>query len=79
MAMLARLDPGNENAVGYMWGTTGSGYDAERVATLAPGVPADGWSLLYDPRVAAKLAPCGISIVDAPGEAVGSLLIYLGF
>lgn len=78
MAMLATEDPGNEHAVGYMWGTTGIGYDAAQLAKLAPGAPSDSWALLYDPKFASRLAPCGIFIEDAPSEAAATTLIYLG-
>ncbi|RWC48119.1 MAG: spermidine/putrescine ABC transporter substrate-binding protein PotF, partial [Mesorhizobium sp.] len=31
MARLAQYDPGNEYAVNYMWGTTGIGYNVDKV------------------------------------------------
>jgi putrescine transport system substrate-binding protein len=78
MALLASQDPGNQYAVGYMWGTTGIGYDGAKLRRLAPDAPTDSWSLLYDPRFASRLAPCGIFIEDAPSEAAATTLMYLG-
>jgi spermidine/putrescine-binding protein len=66
MSMLAGNDPGNRHAVGYMWGTTGIGYDARKVTALAPDAPPDSWRLVFDPAVARRLAACGIAFVDAP-------------
>jgi len=78
MAMLAISDPGNTYSVGYMWGTTGIGYDARKVATLAPDAPTDSWRLVFDPAVASKLAGCGIAFVDAPSEIIAVTLMSLG-
>lgn len=41
MAKLAQNDPGSLHAVGYMWGTTGIGYDARKVTALAPDAPSE--------------------------------------
>ncbi len=34
--------------------------------------------MFYDPNVIRKFQKCGISVLDAPGEVVGTVLIYLG-
>jgi len=78
MAMLAQNDPGNEHAVGYMWGTTGIGYDERKVMALAPDAPTDSWRLVFEPAVAKRLAPCGIAFVDAPSEILAVALMSLG-
>ena len=78
MAMLARNDPGNRHAIGYMWGTTGIGYDTRRVAALLPDAPTDSWRLVFDPAVAARLAACGIAFIDAPSEILAVTLLSLG-
>jgi putrescine transport system substrate-binding protein len=70
--------PGNEHAVGYMWRTTGIGYDARKVMALAPDAPTDSWRLVFDPAVAKRLAPCGIAFVDAPSEILAVALMSLG-
>jgi putrescine transport system substrate-binding protein len=71
-------DPGNRYAVNYMWGTTGLGYDAGKVAELAPGAPVDSWALLFDPVNAARLAQCGIYVLDTPDDVIPAALSYLG-
>jgi putrescine transport system substrate-binding protein len=78
MAKLARHDPGNRFAVGYEWGTTGIGYNATRLRELAPDAPTDSWRLIFDPTVVSRLAPCGVSIIEAPSEVIATVLAYLG-
>jgi putrescine transport system substrate-binding protein len=78
MRRMAVHDPGNLYAVPYMWSTTGLGYNVDLVrARLGANLP-DGWALLLDPRNAAKLQGCGISIIDSPLDVFESAIIYLG-
>jgi putrescine transport system substrate-binding protein len=75
----AKGDPGNEYAVPYLWGTTGIGYNVEKVkAALGPAAPVDSLALLFDPKNAAKLAPCGISLLDTAQEIFPAALAWLG-
>jgi putrescine transport system substrate-binding protein len=78
MALLATNDPGNLHGVGNMWGTTGIGYDARKVTALAPDAPTDSWRLVFDPKVAERLAKCGIAFIDAPSEVLSVTLLALG-
>jgi putrescine transport system substrate-binding protein len=78
MRRLATHDPGNARAVPYLWSTVGFGYDAAAITRRLGAAPDDGWSLLFDPANAAKLADCGISIIDSPAEVFAAALIYLG-
>ncbi len=76
---LETADPGNQHAAPYMWGTTGIGYNVERVkARLGDDMPVDTWGLIFDPAIAAKLADCGISVMDDSMEAMTAALLYLG-
>jgi putrescine transport system substrate-binding protein len=78
MQRAAGHDPGNEHAVVYMWGTTGIGYDAAKVAKILPGAPVDSWSLVFDPAVVSKFKDCGVSVLDDPTDMVGTVLLWLG-
>lgn len=74
-----KYDPGNLYSINYMWGTTGMGYNVEKVkAALGDDAPVDSWALLFDPANAAKLKDCGIFILDAPAELIPAALNYLG-
>ncbi len=78
MARVARHDPGNEHSVPYLWGTTGIGYNPDKVKAALGTDTIDSWSAIFDPAIAAKLAKCGLVMLDAPGEVIDSALIYLG-
>jgi putrescine transport system substrate-binding protein len=76
---LATYDPGNEHAVDYMWGTTGIGINVAMVEERLGGeVNLDTWATLFDPANAAKLADCGIHIMDAPEDVLQSVLAWQG-
>jgi len=40
--------------------------------------PVDSWSLVFDPKNAAKLKGCGITVLDTANEVIDTALIYLG-
>ena len=74
----AVYDPGNQYAVDYMWITSGPGYDVAQIRARFAAAPVRDWRLLYDPAVVAHFADCGIAMLDAPTEVVGTVLLYLG-
>jgi putrescine transport system substrate-binding protein len=74
----ALYDPGNQYAVDYMWITSGVGYNVAGIRARMPDAPVDSWRMLFDPAVVAKFQDCGVSILDAPSEVVGTVLLYLG-
>jgi len=76
--LLERNDPGNQYAVPYVWGTHAFGYDVAKVEAALGGPAPDSWALVFDPKYAAKLAKCGIIVVDAPWVMVSQALTYLG-
>jgi len=78
MQRLAADDPGNQYAIAYAWGITGIAYDLDQVRARMPRAPVDSWSMLFDPKVAAHLADCGIGLYESPGVIVSSVLAWLG-
>ena len=63
----------------YLWSDTGIGYSEAQVhLALGETAPMDSLVLIFDPAVAAKLAECGISLLDTPQEVVPAALPYLG-
>jgi len=78
MSEVALNDPGNTHSIVYAWGTYGLGYNKKMVAAKLPNVPPTSWRLIFDPAMAAKLATCGINIVDEPTGVVRLVLRYLG-
>lgn len=77
MSRVALNDPGNVHGVVYAWGTYGIAY-SDKIAQLLPNDPLDSWRLVFDPKFAAKLAPCGINFLDAPAGVERLVLKYLG-
>jgi len=78
MAKVAANDPDNAHGVIYMWGTDGLGYNEKMIKALAPDAPLDSWRLLFDPAVAARIAKCGISVLDSPSDMIRVVYSYLG-
>lgn len=76
----ASYDEGNAYSVIYLWGTTGIGYNTGKIAErLGADYPGDSWDMVFNPETAAKLADCGISMLDAPTEIIPAALNYLGY
>ncbi len=79
MARIENYDPGNEYGVPWQWGTTGIGYNVDKVQEiLGDDAPVGSWSLVLDPKYASKLAECGITILDSANEIMPVVLKYLG-
>jgi putrescine transport system substrate-binding protein len=78
MQRLAEHDPGNAHAIDYTWGITGIAYDEAKVRARLPDAPVDSWSLLFDPKVAAHFADCGIGLYESPNVIVSTVLAWLG-
>lgn len=62
------FDPGNRHSIPYLWGTTGIGYDKQRVQG-----PVDSWRVLFDERYAGR-----ILMLDDVREAFGVALKLMG-
>jgi putrescine transport system substrate-binding protein len=78
MGRVAQHDPGNAHGIIYMWGTNGIGYNEKMIKALMPDAPLDSWRLIFDPEVAAKVAKCGISLLDSPAEMLRAVYSYMG-
>jgi putrescine transport system substrate-binding protein len=61
-----------------MWGTTGIGYNVDKVKAALGDVPIDSFSVIFDPANAEKLKGCGINILDAPDETFAIAMNYIG-
>ncbi|MGD9424257.1 spermidine/putrescine ABC transporter substrate-binding protein PotF [Pantoea sp. NSTU24] len=79
MEKVAQHDPGNKYAIPYLWGTTGIGYNIDKVkAALGTDAPVNSWDLVLKPENLEKLKSCGVSFLDAPEEIFATVLNYLG-
>jgi putrescine transport system substrate-binding protein len=74
---LETYDPGNQYAVNYMWGTTGVGYNVDKIKAAMPDAPVDSWDMIFKPEVIAKFKDCGVEVLDTPEELIPAALNYL--
>ncbi len=73
-----KYDPGNDYAVDYMWGTTGIGYNIDKMKAILGTDERPNWDVLLKPEMAAKFQDCGIYMLDSPSDVLPSVLAYLG-
>jgi putrescine transport system substrate-binding protein len=79
LKIIAGYDPDNAYGVPYMWGSVGFTYNLDLVHERL-GADADLADLgtILNPENAAKLADCGISLLDSPTDLGYMVLSYLG-
>ena len=80
LEQMAKLDPGNEHLVDWMWGYVTMGINVNKVkaALGSTPLPDNVWSLLFDPQYVSKLKSCGVSVLDSASEVVPIALMYAG-
>jgi putrescine transport system substrate-binding protein len=78
MNQLAAYDPDNEHAVVYMRGSTGIGYNVDKIKALMPDAPLDSWAMIFDPAVVRRFKSCGVAVLDSSSEMTTLVLAYLG-
>jgi len=72
------FDPGNLFGVPYMWGSVGFAYNMDMVKERLPDADLSDMATIFKPENAAKLADCGISILDSPTDIGYAVLSWLG-
>jgi putrescine transport system substrate-binding protein len=75
---LETYDPGLEHSTNYMWGTTGIGYNIDKIEERMKDAPVDSWALIFDPAVVSRFADCGIHLLDSADDLLPAALNYLG-
>ncbi len=79
MARIANQDPGNQYGIPYMWGTTGIGYNVDKVTEAFGNTDlTNSWDLVFKPENISKLKDCGVTLLDTPSELIPIALNYLG-
>jgi putrescine transport system substrate-binding protein len=78
MQLLKSVDPGNQYAVPWMWGTTGLIYNSDKIKAIMPNAPLDSLDMVFKKDIAAKFAGCGISMLDSWGDVLPMVSRYLG-
>jgi len=80
LEQLAKVDPGNEFLVDWLWGyvTVGINVDKVKAALGDTPMPENAWSLLFDTKYVSKLKKCGVSVLDSASEVIPAALMYVG-
>ena len=79
MERIATQDPGNQYGVPYMSGTTGIGFNVDKIEEIFGSTEVTGsWSLVFDPAKISKLKDCGVTLLDTPSDMIPIALHYLG-
>jgi putrescine transport system substrate-binding protein len=80
LELLAKVDPGNQYVVDWLWGYITVGINVPRVkkALGDEPLPENPWSLIFDPKYASKLKSCGISMLDSASEVLPVAMFYVG-
>ncbi|GGD38727.1 polyamine ABC transporter substrate-binding protein [Pseudoxanthomonas indica] len=76
---IALQDPGNQFAVPYLWGTSGIGYNVDKITAVFGNTDVtQSWDLVFKPENLSKLKDCGVTVLDTPSELIPIALNYLG-
>ena len=79
MKMLATMDPGNNYAIPYLWGTTGIGYNKDKAKEImGEGFAMATFDVIFDPEIISQFEKCGVAFLDAPSEVFKAALFHLG-
>lgn len=64
--------------VPYHWGSTGFTWNYELVRERLPDHPMDSLDVFFDPKIIAKLADCGVTLLDGTTSMIPMAMAYLG-
>jgi putrescine transport system substrate-binding protein len=80
LEQLAKLDPGNQFQVNWLWGYTTVGINVDKVKAALGSMPMpdNAWDLVFKPEYISKLKSCGVSFLDSATEIVPAAMHYLG-
>ena len=80
LAQLAAVDPGNQYLVDWLWGYVTVGINSAKVKAALGDLPLpdNAWSLVFDPKYAAKLKGCGVNFLDSASEVLPVAMLYAG-
>jgi putrescine transport system substrate-binding protein len=79
LKLIGEIDPGHKYGMPYMWGTSGFGYNVEKMQELFPeGAPLDSLQMLFDEKIISKASECGVSFLDSAQDVLVPAFMYLG-
>lgn len=74
----AKVDPDNQYSIPYLAGSTGIGYNPEKIKAVLGKATIDSWSAVFEPENMKKLSECGVAFLDTGSEIFPIVLKYLG-
>src|SRR5271170_1778529 len=77
LAIQAQADPGNRYAVPYLHAMNGFVYNVDLVKAHMPDAPTDSLAMIFDPKVVAHFADCGVTFLDYSEDVIQLALAYL--
>jgi putrescine transport system substrate-binding protein len=77
LAVQAQADPDNRFAVPYLHAMNGFAYNVDMIKARMPNAPIDSSAMLFDPKVIAKFADCGVTFLDSAEDVIQLALAYL--
>lgn len=77
LAVQSQADPGNRYAVPYLHAMNGFAYNVDMVKARMPDAPTGSLAMVFDPKVTAHFADCGITFLDSPEDVMQLALAYL--
>ncbi len=78
LKVLEGFDPGNQFGVPYTWGTVGFSYNLDMVKERLPDADLASMDTIFLPENAAKLADCGLTLLDSPKDIGYMVMSWLG-
>ncbi len=80
LEQMAKVDPGNQYLVDWLWGYVTVGINVNKVKKALGDMPMpqNPWSLLFDPKYAAKLKGCGVNFLDSASEVLPVAMLHAG-
>ncbi len=77
LAIQDKSDPGNRHAVPYLAAVSGFSYNVDMIRARMPNAPVDSLDMIFNPKIVARFADCGVSLLDSPEDTIGMALSYL--
>jgi putrescine transport system substrate-binding protein len=77
LAIQADADPGNRYAVPYLHAMNGLVYNVDMIKARLADAPTDSLAMIFDPKVVAHFADCGVTFLDSPPDVIQLALAYL--
>ena len=80
LEQMAKVDPGNQYLVDWLWGYVTVGINVNKVKKALGDMPMppNPWSLVFDPKYAAKLKSCGVNFLDSASEVLPVAMLHVG-